>query len=102
MSKKQKSEKDEKPKKEKKVKEATESKIAEKVLKAPKAPKATKPRTPKAAAVEVVISHDEIARRAYYIAEHRSHHGIHGDETSDWVEAERQLRKEAAAKKKKK
>jgi hypothetical protein len=101
MSKKQKSEKDEKPKKEKKVKES-ETKVAEKVLKAPKSPKVAKPRTPKTAAVELVISNDDIAKRAYYIAEHRSHHGLPGDEVSDWVEAERQLRKEATADKKKK
>ena len=44
------------------------------------------------------ISADEIALRAYYIAEHRRNLSLPGDELGDWVEAERQLRKEAARK----
>ena len=44
------------------------------------------------------ISADEIALRAYYIAEHRRTLRLPGDEVGDWVEAERQLRKEAAKK----
>ena len=44
------------------------------------------------------FSADEIALRAYYIAEHRRHLSLPGDELGDWVEAERQLRKEAARK----
>jgi hypothetical protein len=63
-------------------------------------PVAPKPRRPanvrKKAASE--ISADEIALRAYYIAEHRRNLRLPGDEVGDWVEAERQLRKEAAKK----
>lgn len=56
-----------------------------------------------AAKKAVKISPDDIALRAYFISEHRHHHGLHGDAHSDWVEAERQLkaeRKKAAKKKK--
>jgi len=42
----------------------------------------------------VSFSTDDIALRAYFISEKRHRLGIHGDEHSDWVEAERQLRKE--------
>jgi hypothetical protein len=42
------------------------------------------------------ISTDEIALRAYYIAEQRRNLRLPGDAVGDWVEAERQLRKEAA------
>lgn len=49
---------------------------------------------------EIVISNDDIALRAYFIAQDRQARGQWGDETGDWVEAERQLRAEAAAKKK--
>jgi len=45
------------------------------------------------------ISGEDIALRAYYIAERRAKMGWHGDSTGDWVEAERQLRAEAARKK---
>ena len=47
----------------------------------------------------IIISNDDIALRAYFIAEKRRAIGHWGDETGDWVEAERQLRKEAAGKK---
>ena len=42
------------------------------------------------------ISADDIALRAYYIAEHRRNLSLPGDAVDDWVEAERQLRKESA------
>lgn len=54
--------------------------------------KATKPKT---AAAE--ISTDDIALRAYYIAERRNAMGWPGDSESDWVEAETQLRAERNA-----
>jgi hypothetical protein len=64
-------------------------------------PLAEFPATPKsrrAAAVRkkaaAEISANEIALRAYYIAEHRRNLRLPGDELGDWVEAERQLRKE--------
>jgi Protein of unknown function (DUF2934) len=44
------------------------------------------------------INDDDIALRAYYIAEHRRRLDLPGDEMGDWVEAERQLRKEAGKK----
>jgi hypothetical protein len=61
------------------------------------------PATPKPRRAAVVrkqaapeVSANEIALRAYYIAEHRRNLRLPGDEVGDWVEAERQLRKEAA------
>jgi hypothetical protein len=63
-------------------------------------PVTSKPRRPagirKKAAAE--ISSDEIALRAYYLAEHRRNLRLPGDELGDWVEAERQLHKEAGRK----
>ena len=47
----------------------------------------------------VAISGEDIALRAYFIAERRAKMGWHGDSTGDWVEAERQLKAEAARKK---
>lgn len=77
--------------------------------------KARAPKTSKAAVQKVVtsglraepvtklaaasITEADIALRAYYIGEKRQKLGIPGDSTSDWVEAERQLKAEAAAKK---
>lgn len=46
-----------------------------------------------------VISETDIGLRAYYIAERRQKMGWPGDSTSDWVEAERQLKAEAVRKK---
>jgi hypothetical protein len=64
-----------------------------------KKPAAKKPAAKKATAK---FSTDDIALRAYFLSEHRHHHGLHGDAHTDWVEAERQLKAEArkAAKKK--
>ena len=36
-------------------------------------------------------SADQVALRAYFIAERRRSLGVHGDETSDWIAAEREL-----------
>jgi len=52
-----------------------------------------------AGASEIVISAEEISLRAYFIAERRQAMGWPGDSTSDWVEAERQLKAEAKRKK---
>jgi hypothetical protein len=41
------------------------------------------------------VTTDDIALRAYFIAEKRQKKGLPGDSTSDWVEAERQLKAEA-------
>ena len=43
---------------------------------------------------------DDIALRAYFIAEKRRQIGLPGDEAHDWLEAERQLRSESKAPKK--
>ena len=43
---------------------------------------------------------DDIALRAYFIAEKRCQHGLPGDERHDWLEAERQLRAEGVSPKK--
>jgi len=59
------------------------------------APAKAKAAPGKKAAAAIVISGDDIALRAYYIAERRQKMGWPGDSTNDWVEAERQLRTEA-------
>lgn len=43
-------------------------------------------------------SNEQVALRAYFIAERRRTLGINGDETSDWVAAERELLEELKAK----
>jgi hypothetical protein len=43
-------------------------------------------------------SSEQVALRAYFIGERRRTLGIHGDETSDWVAAERELLEELKAK----
>ena len=92
--------KGEKPAKEKKGKK--EAKIAEAKPEAPpkaekKAPKPPKQKSAPAPA-PIAISADDISLRAYFIAERRQAMGWPGDSTSDWVEAERQLKAEAARK----
>jgi len=46
---------------------------------------------PKKAITAPTISRDDIALRAYFIAEKRHQQGIYGDSAHDWLEAERQL-----------
>jgi Protein of unknown function (DUF2934) len=48
-----------------------------------------------APAPEIMIPQDQIAMRAYFIAERRHQMGWHGDSHSDWVEAEAQLKAES-------
>ena len=43
---------------------------------------------------------DDVALRAYFIAEKRRQHGLPGDEAHDWLEAERQLLAESKSPKK--
>ena len=62
-------------------------------------PKARKPKAATGKKVPVEISSEDIALRAYFIAERRAKMGWHGDSTGDWVEAERQLKAEGARKK---
>lgn len=90
----EKTKKSDKPAKE--TKAVAKKKPAEKVEKPEKA--AVKPAAVKAKKTvvsETVISLDDISMRAYYIAERREAMGWPGDSTSDWVEAERQLKSEA-------
>jgi hypothetical protein len=42
------------------------------------------------------FTHEDIALRAYFIAEKRRSQGLSGDEHQDWIEAERQLLVESA------
>lgn len=99
-----------------KVSEPGNSTVSKTVTNQKKARKAKAPKAaePKPAATKVVtaglsakpvtksaaasITDADIALRAYYIAEKRQKLGIPGDSTSDWVEAERQLKAEAAEK----
>jgi hypothetical protein len=62
----------------------------------PKKPAARKAAAPQAKKVH--FTQDDIALRAYFIAEKRQKHGLHGDAHSDWIEAERQLRTESSGK----
>ena len=43
-------------------------------------------------------SYEQVQLRAYFIGERRKSLGIPGDETSDWVQAELELKAELAAK----
>ena len=58
-----------------------------------KKPTAKKPAAAKASISKKAASYtqDEVALRAYFIAEKRRKLGLPGDEHSDWVEAERQV-----------
>jgi len=62
---------------------------------APKKVVATKPKTGKAKPA-ISISADDIALRAYFIAERRQNLGWEGSSEGDWLEAKRQLEEEAA------
>ena len=42
-----------------------------------------------------MISEEDIRLRAYFISEGRLQNGIPGDSAHDWLEAQRQLQKEA-------
>lgn len=47
--------------------------------------------------IEALPSSEQVALRAYFIGERRRNMGIPGDETSDWVEAEREISEELKA-----
>ena len=55
------------------------------------ASKAKKAAVAKVIAAKTVITTEDIALRAYFIAEKRQKAGLPGDAHQDWVEAERQL-----------
>jgi hypothetical protein len=69
---------------------ATKAKPATRIVAAAPAAKAAKPAKTKAAKLPT-LSTDDIALRAYFIAEKRQQLGLPGDSLSDWVEAEAQL-----------
>lgn len=69
---------------------ATKAKPVARIAVPAPAPKATKATKPKAAKLPAP-SPDDIALRAYFIAEKRQQLGLPGDSMSDWVEAEAQL-----------
>ena len=47
--------------------------------------------------IDAQPSNEQVALRAYFIGERRRNLGIPGDETSDWVEAEREILEEIQA-----
>jgi len=69
------------------VKATAEKKPVAKKAKAP----AKKKAIPAAKAAKPAYTRDDVALRAYFIAEKRHAHGLHGNEHLDWLEAERQL-----------
>ena len=89
-----------KDKEKEKVKKAAKIAPVEAPAKIAKPVKAAAPKKKKAITPVPAISNDDIALRAYFIAEKRHATGAHGDSHSDWVEAERQLRAEARKAKK--
>lgn len=55
-------------------------------------------RTPKTAPARTpAFTTDDVALRAYFVAEKRRQHGLPGDEHQDWIEAESQLLAESKA-----
>lgn len=77
---------------------AKEKPVAAKAKPAAKAKVAAKP--PAAKAKAPVYTQDDVALRAYFIAENRRTHGLPGSEHLDWLEAERQLAAESKRPKK--
>ncbi len=73
--------------------------VAKKKPAAPKAKPVAKAAKPAAKPVSPAYTQDDVALRAYFIAEKRQAHGLPGDEHGDWIEAERQLAEEAKKKK---
>jgi hypothetical protein len=62
----------------------------------PKEKKARAPRKTRSRSKRKTPTVEQIQLRAYFIAERRKALGLHGDATSDWVQAERELRGEKA------
>jgi len=81
--------------------ESHPAEAAAKPARAIKPGSARKPAARKAAAPKAKSAHftqDDVALRAYFIAEKRQKLGLPGDAHSDWLEAERQLRAESGGK----
>ena len=49
---------------------------------------------------QLTPTHEQVQLRAYFISEQRRLNGISGDEHSDWLRAEKELREELLAEKK--
>lgn len=98
MSKK-KSEKEEKTKKTVGKKASAKSKKTESAKAEPALARPDKKKGGAGKSKPAELSSEAIALRAYFIAERRQKMGWPGDSTSDWVEAERQLKAERAKKK---
>jgi Protein of unknown function (DUF2934) len=47
--------------------------------------------------MDAQLSNEQVALRAYFIGERRRKLGFPGDETSDWVEAKREISEELKA-----
>ena len=73
---------------------AAERKPAKAVKPAPRKRTAAKP---KSATTKPALSQDDVALRAYFLAEKRKAQGLPGDPHSDWLEAERQVLAESRA-----
>jgi Protein of unknown function (DUF2934) len=68
---------------------------APKTKRATTAPKAKPSGKTAARPKKIGFTQDDVALRAYFIAENRRAAGLPGDEHSDWIEAERQLKAES-------
>jgi hypothetical protein len=79
------------------VKPATGAKSAIKNRQKTTVARKRRPATPQknSGAGKVMISEEDIRLRAYFISEGRLQNGIPGDSAHDWLEAQRQLQKEA-------
>jgi hypothetical protein len=86
-----------KDKKDKKKDKSSEARAPKKTSVAAVEPK---PEKKAAKSKAVVFTTTDISLRAYFIAERRQAMGWPGDSTSDWAEAERQLKAESAKKSK--
>ena len=83
-----------------KTKKSTKSDLGSDRVTKPTTTRSTAKKTA-AAPVFSHISREEIALRAYFIAEKRHRDGLPGNEHLDWLEAEKQLQAERKPKRKK-
>ena len=79
-----------------KARTAAKPKAATRTAGTAPAAKPAKKEAAKAAAKPIAIRLEDVALRAYFIAEKRQQLGLPGDSLGDWVEAERQLLSERA------
>ena len=88
------------PAKPKQIRQTTVKKPTAAKKPTPEKPGVAKSRAPRKSARKPIVkagfTHEDVALRAYFIAEKRRANGVAGSEHSDWVEAESQLRAERA------